>query len=352
MDKPLYKFDDPNLLALRQHATAIAADLDQRIRDILSPPALPSVIYHYAKTESAKAIIKSGVFWMADYREVNDGTEFQHGREIFEETLQKHPLLSKHHLQERLIPIIAEGMELYHRPNIYISSFSTVGDLKSQWVEYADNCKGCAIGYDANTISREITNGMIVAVGESGGLAAQVFIAPTVYEDSLKKSRISECLDVWLPPIVEAFEEKLLFGPVRLALLAGFSGGMYRAIATLKHPSCFEEREVRIVVCIISTDATQKAGMPAFRKPYESNSRQYFHLVRLRSDWKSILSLPSILAGRPSLSAEQHAFQPIEICFGARMPSTTRDELQRYCQEILAIQPKFMESTLPYKNSM
>ncbi|MDR6843352.1 DUF2971 domain-containing protein [Flavobacterium granuli] len=163
---------------------------------IFRPWKDPNIIYHYCSLETFKAILNSKVLHMSDARYCNDHNELKQSIEVLvnvlnqikelqitNEILEEWKLLlprykDKCHpsvavkFEEKIEELIAlqsieektnihgQGLnqniaQLYKdlentitsKNPTYITSFSEQGDVKSQWMQYAEKGKGIAIGF-------------------------------------------------------------------------------------------------------------------------------------------------------------------------------------------------------------
>ena len=100
-----------------------------------------NIVYHYCSCESFEKIISNKKIWLSHYASMNDFKEIK----LFDYLVQsciknkrKFSLLIKEYLQK------IEQKE----PEYYFFCLSYAGDLLSNWVKYANDGKGFAIGYD------------------------------------------------------------------------------------------------------------------------------------------------------------------------------------------------------------
>ena len=49
----------------------------------------PSILYHYTTAHGLRCIVESKSIWASDFRFLNDASEFQHGRSIFEKIFRE-----------------------------------------------------------------------------------------------------------------------------------------------------------------------------------------------------------------------------------------------------------------------
>jgi len=107
----------------------------------------PEIIYHYTGIESLRGILESQSLWATDFHFLNDCRELF----IFRDLLRNELLSRADAITKAIVYGVLDGiygmLENMNDPlalQIYISSFSTVRDLLSQWRGYGQY----AIGFD------------------------------------------------------------------------------------------------------------------------------------------------------------------------------------------------------------
>lgn len=106
------------------------------------------MISHYTDLNGLYGIIESGGFWLSDHRFLNDSEEFENGRKLTKNILER---LSKKYRYSNLNEILNETIariENYCEKAYYICSFSKKGDSLDQWRSYASNGQGISITFD------------------------------------------------------------------------------------------------------------------------------------------------------------------------------------------------------------
>jgi hypothetical protein len=119
---------------------------------------IPDEVWHYTTVAGLEGMLSSGKVWATDVRFTNDKTEFIHAREVIEEYLtsvktnESDFMFPAEELSRMLYKAFDQGALSSNENNVYVASFSAADDLKSQWVEYADNCRGVSIAFDLRNI--------------------------------------------------------------------------------------------------------------------------------------------------------------------------------------------------------
>ena len=119
---------------------------------------IPQEVWHYTNLAGLQGILSSGRIWATDVRFTKDKTEFIHAREIIDKYLHTIKtagsdfMFPVEELSKMLDKAFDEGALSPLQNEIYVVSFSAAGDLKGQWVEFADNCRGVSIAFDLRNI--------------------------------------------------------------------------------------------------------------------------------------------------------------------------------------------------------
>lgn len=102
-------------------------------------------IYHYTNLHGLFNIIESGGFWLSDHRFLNDSQEFENGRLITLDLIEKLIIQGDYGTFNEILENTKEKIKNHSRNNFYIASFCTDGDSLEQWRSYANNGDGFAI---------------------------------------------------------------------------------------------------------------------------------------------------------------------------------------------------------------
>lgn len=107
-----------------------------------------TMIYHYCSESVFNKIIETQEVWLSDITKMNDKSEYRSGYGIIREVLKEFGL-DNHDIVSEM-----SDFNLNQVFYILIGCFSSNGDLKSQWSEYADQGKGVSIGFSADKIKQ------------------------------------------------------------------------------------------------------------------------------------------------------------------------------------------------------
>src|SRR5579875_1366496 len=106
-----------------------------RIDDLLSRKP-ESLLFHYTDTNGLLGILRSRTIWCSSAFHMNDRAEYRYGLDLIERRLHDHLRYVRGMNNEAYgyalddIEFLRTGMQAF------IASFSTEGDLLSQWLAY------------------------------------------------------------------------------------------------------------------------------------------------------------------------------------------------------------------------
>ncbi len=114
---------------------------------------LPNRLYHYCSLQGLRGIIEqkhlrmTSVFWM------DDTTELFWFYEVVTRVLDRQPTEARNGLHKQFKQLMEDRALSY----VFCACFSEDPDSRSQWLEYADNGHGFAIGFDPIALDMERT---------------------------------------------------------------------------------------------------------------------------------------------------------------------------------------------------
>lgn len=119
------------------------------------------LVFYYCSISTALSILKNHEIWMTDIRNMNDGNETVGVYKMIFNLLEKYD--EKKSLRTMFDFARSPGaIQLYETPlgayPEYITCFSKDPDSVSQWVSYADNGQGIAIGFDEAVFTQLISD--------------------------------------------------------------------------------------------------------------------------------------------------------------------------------------------------
>lgn len=104
----------------------------------------PNLLYHYSSLHGLRGIIKQKHLRMTNVLWMDDTTELFWFYKVVTRVLDRQPPDARNALQERLRQMTGDR----RLSNVYCTCFSKDPDSRSQWLEYADDGHGFAIGFD------------------------------------------------------------------------------------------------------------------------------------------------------------------------------------------------------------
>lgn len=127
------------------------------------------LVYYYCNLSTAVSVLKNRELWMTSIRNLNDSNESVAVYKLFFKLLEEYDK-GNNKLTSLLEYAKTPGaIQMYSTPlgayPEYIACFSKNPDSVSQWIAYADNGQGVAIGFDETELER---------VAEKEGLKYQV----------------------------------------------------------------------------------------------------------------------------------------------------------------------------------
>ena len=193
-------------------------------------PTEEETIFHYCSAETMQAIATFGTLRFTDINMQNDEQEVLWAYSIFEEAATRlikrsgvnntTPEISISFIES--IDSIISHIQLIAHP--FISCFSLNGDLLGQWHAYADDGKGFAVGFNANSLTNQLPVTFLRVLYNKEEQVKEMMTAICAIYLNLESSEINQKKNF--------FEDCALLGTYMTAL---------------KHPSFAEEAEIRAV---------------------------------------------------------------------------------------------------------
>ncbi len=178
-----------------------------------------NLVYYYCTVNAALAILRDKELWMTDIRNLNDLNELTGVYNMFFNLLEEYD--GEHNrCLGGLFEIARQpgAIQLYERPlavhPYYVACFSKNQDSVSQWVSFADDGHGVAIGFDEN---------QLISVSHADGLEYHAIsyvheddiakIIPEIYEFLVNEGCVSRraLMDATMSRIKEIYESGAYF---------------------------------------------------------------------------------------------------------------------------------------------
>jgi hypothetical protein len=132
---------------------------DQAVIDLLKSheqelreKVLPSldVVFHYTTAGGLKGILDSGRLWLTDISNLNDPSELAHGYSIFVKCLKENARTQNEQAVAGCFERVQSDGIVRSAAGFFVCSLSR-HDL-GQWLAYADDGRGFALGFDRNVL--------------------------------------------------------------------------------------------------------------------------------------------------------------------------------------------------------
>jgi hypothetical protein len=116
----------------------------------------PETLYHYTDQDGLLGIIREKEIWASHHQCLNDTREFVHAKSLIRLEVDKRRVGSDSDSIELLDGMQAtlDGPIGNEEVNLYVASFSEVGDSLSQWRAYGGQTAGFALGFKGAEIKR------------------------------------------------------------------------------------------------------------------------------------------------------------------------------------------------------
>lgn len=250
-------------------------------------PSQGEMLYHYCSSETLWEILKSRELWLTSFSSLNDSGEWRYGKDLLVSSLRKRRAFS----QDFRLAVIARlvGAEQNVCPLLF--SFSRNGDLLSQWRAYAADGAGVAIGFDA-----------IETCATLPGNAKSVLYDTKMQDQLVEKSLL--CFAKW-------WEKDRIGQQVVVDILPN----LVIDLLALKHPSFFEEQEVRLLHLVVrSGERYSDPGGHTRSEPRARGRQVRYRQVRGHSEPYIALPFdPTILIKKVMLGPKNpHSIHDIE----------------------------------------
>lgn len=120
------------------------------------------LVYYYCNLQTAVSVLKNRELWMTSIRNLNDSNESIAVYKLFFSLLEKYDRPNGKLTSLLEFAKKAGAIRMHTRPlgayPEYISCFSKNPDSVSQWIAYADNGQGIAIGFDETELEKLAEN--------------------------------------------------------------------------------------------------------------------------------------------------------------------------------------------------
>lgn len=206
------------------------ADIAPKRRSHMKPMSqIPDILYHYCPSSAFPEILRSGVLWLTHESGLNDQREHVWPVPYIREEMQRQTTPDS----VGFFGDVAKQFDLMmgdRTRNLFIGSFSSDGDVLSQWRAYADDGNGFAIGFSQKAFSAKMQIPMTSFVDDH-----TIGLFPIQYDDSALKLVIKKI-----------FESHLSATPIPNAAVINCVSELRNLALCFKNPAFREEKEWRV----------------------------------------------------------------------------------------------------------
>jgi hypothetical protein len=170
------------------------------LHDLLNAP-IPAELWHYTSLEGFRGIISSGKVWATEARSTSDPSEFIHAKNVALQLLGDMTPEEFHSEGTRTaaVTIVKDAFDTGNlspeRIEVFIASFSSAKDVKSQWNDFADKFRGVSIAFDLRLIRPPLEIGSAISFG------------PCVYFDNEKEQLLKDALSHFLNKVSSLYKK-------------------------------------------------------------------------------------------------------------------------------------------------
>lgn len=248
---------------------------------------IPKELFHYCSANGLHGIVCSKSIWATEIHCLNDAQEFRYTYSLIRDVIKR--ILTNADLMERekkffqSLPNLLNSTEW---ANVFIVSFSAVGDLLSQWRAYCPNGSGYSVGFDSKKL---------IFLAEKQNFTLE----QCIYDREVQESQAYKLL---MHGSHEYYDKSEKEDDVEI-LKTTFLPYLKHIAAIMKHPSFEEECEWRLV----SRDLTLENSYVNYR-PVNNNLIPYIPF-KLEYD-KTLNSIGSIRIGpTPDIELTEHSLK-------------------------------------------
>jgi hypothetical protein len=204
--------------------------------------ALPTPLYHYTGAQGLLGIFTSQTLWATNIQYLNDSQEFDYATEVAKRVIvPRADAALDPKEKEALMALVAPRRRMFPI-GVFVASFSTEGDLLSQWRGYCPNGAGYSIGFRANDLKDIVS-------------WRGFWLEPCLYNDADQRQAIERALNELMesPDWINALANLGRNYPYETAVEAWHSR-LVRLAPTIKHPMFHEEQEWRLISKLVRED--------------------------------------------------------------------------------------------------
>ena len=209
----------------------------------------PDVLYHYTSQKGLLGIISQMAIWASSIHYLNDSSEYAYAQTILREEIAS---IRKSVSAEDsdFLDTESEYMGSGQGSDVFVTSFSEVGDLLSQWRGYCQAGSGVSIGFDFSLLKETAEKNYLTLAKCIYDVQEQKRLIRQLLYDTLKVCQLSRAAGASHLGIeshaLNYFHQGSRVQFQNISTLPPSEG--FNSIAPLlKHPSYSEEKEWRVV---------------------------------------------------------------------------------------------------------
>jgi len=209
----------------------------------------PSLLFHYTSQKGLLGIISQNAIWASSIHYLNDAAEYAYAQALLHEeikTIQESVSAEDAHFLEKESEYMGSGKGT----DVFVSSFSEVGDLLSQWRGYCPAGGGFSIGFDFSFLKEIAEKSRFTFAKCIYDIQEQKRVVRQLLYDTLKVAALARSAGRSPHGVESAALNYFHQGPrIKLDGISELppSEGFNSIASLLKHPSYLEEKEWRVV---------------------------------------------------------------------------------------------------------
>ncbi|MCK4447340.1 MAG: DUF2971 domain-containing protein [Candidatus Marinimicrobia bacterium] len=203
---------------------------------ILTIEDKPPSLYHYSTQAGLMGILESKKIWATNIRYFNDSMEFKYASQLIHRRFKQ--IFSSNDNNENMFYNWIDRSHILKEYEVYVSSFSIVNDLLSQWRAYCPKNDGYSIGFKFDELTK------------SANQLSKAVLLPCVYKKKYIKDIIGDLKQFVLSEFINILKLKNYKSQVenKLEALSNTYTKMFLLVASvLKDDSFLEEKEWRLI---------------------------------------------------------------------------------------------------------
>lgn len=226
--------------------------------------SVPKVIHHYTSPAGLLGIVRSKAIWATDVRYLSDSQEFRYAVDLAGAVIRDWGADAEGDRERSFYKSVEMSLRRSPSNRLFVTSFSAVGDLLSQWRAYCPVTGGFAIGFTTAALI-ESTN---------------IFAIPCIDDQGRQKEFIELLLMLVLTKYREVTSIEEPGSDAALDMVSDeFLSGFLLLAAAFKHPGFAEEQEWRMFTLAGPPDVLFREGrsgiVPYIELPLRKVKRGY-----------------------------------------------------------------------------